>query len=611
VIVAAHDAEIAVLAATDDGSIAVSADRHGGMRLWPNLDGSREPVVVPGDVTAEQLAIVRDGDDVVIAAAGPLGQLSLIRTTAGGQLISHVRVDLERTIVSLHATSGGFVGLRDDQMAVGVDRHGERIGTLAANPGERIVAMASRRGRLLAFVTAEGRTWGRWIEADKQLAWGSESPPLPIDAAQAVLAPDHERVAALARNHEAIVIVSLRDGRTLERPLTAERVIFPARPLGFLDERTVAVSSSTESGWWRRGAWTDSTLGQPAGPTVATDRHLITAEFANLALDTPGGTRYLGFRLLNITSAVRRGSGWMITDGRAVLGVDGQLRARKRYRVVDPGAARPEDLVLLDDRHCVMRFVTQVYQVDLDHPDDRALLTSIPGPIHHEPATHLLLIGDEGTRWLGRYDPKAGEFRETRELHGQHGQGRPGWIELRDPAANQGNVAWELVEDGSAVTVIAIRAIDFAADDPLREGRSYTRQAPDALLLARGRSLGSMPLPARPPEGPGVVADAIAARFPAAARHHTSPDGALVAIVGGGRITLRDRKGDVRWAVALPGVVDVHWGGPDQLVAFGSGMATLDVATGALLDRRCGWEFGLWDAHDAQFDRGARLCEAP
>lgn len=79
-VAAAHDVEIAVLAASDDGRVAVSADRNGGMRLWPSLDGKREPVVVDTETAPERLAIARDGDEIVVAVAGPLDDLAVIRS---------------------------------------------------------------------------------------------------------------------------------------------------------------------------------------------------------------------------------------------------------------------------------------------------------------------------------------------------------------------------------------------------------------------------------------------------------------------------------------------------------------------------------------------------
>src|SRR6185436_1132961 len=149
--VAAHDGEIATIAATDDGAVAVTVDRRGGMRLWPSLDGKRPPVVVRSDASggAVLLAVARDGGDLVIAEADAVGQLAVIRTTADGAAISEARIDLERAVVALHATAHGFVALRDDQRLVGVDLRGARLGTVTASPGERIAELASRRGRLL------------------------------------------------------------------------------------------------------------------------------------------------------------------------------------------------------------------------------------------------------------------------------------------------------------------------------------------------------------------------------------------------------------------------------------------------------------------------------
>jgi hypothetical protein len=616
-VAAAHDAEIAVLAASEDGSVAVSADRRGGMRLWPSLDGKREPVVVDDEIAAEQLAIARDGDEIVVAAAGPLGDLAVIRTAASGEPISRTRVDLERTIVALHVISSGFVGLRDDQTVVGVDLRGGRLGTLQAGAGERIAELASRRGRALAFVTGDGLVRARWIEVSEQLAWGTESPPLPIDPVHAVLAPDHQRVAALARDRETLVTVSLRDGRVRGRPLTRNFVLFPVRPLGFLDDRSVALlSAQDEHGWWRGGEWQSIDMTGSDGPAAVTDRRLVTASVgagANLRLDSLDGTKYLGFRLLDVHSMRRRGDGWMISDGRSVLGIDDRLVARKRYELGIKDA-RSDDVVLLDARHWVVAVTSQAYLIDVTQPDQRVLLAPSVGRIQYEPTTRLMAIGGGEGQWIGRYDSKAGEFRERIEVR------QPDWIELLDPAANQGNVARKIVVDGLrarlrqasmpgaaralTATITAIRDIDFKANEPLREGRSFQRELPYHLTS----DLFERTL--RSPQ-PDEIAARIAAQLPEVTRHRTSPDGARIAIVGASRIALRDRDGVARWAAAFPGAVDVLWNGSGELIAFGSGMARIDIATGATLDRRCGWEFGLWGDHEVNCEFGARLCDTP
>jgi hypothetical protein len=604
--VAAHDAEIAVLAATEDGRVAASADRHGAMRLWPSLEGKREPVVVDSDVVAEQLAIVRDDAELVIAAAGAQGELALIRTTAGGEPISHTRVDLERTLLSLHAIASGFVGLRDDQTIVGAGLHGGRLAALRPGPGERIAGLASRRGRVLAFVHAEDGVRARWIEAGEQLAWGSESPTLPIDPLHAVLAPDHERVAALAADGKTLVMVSLTDGGLLGRPLTANFVQFPVTPLGFLDDRTVALASARRDlGWWHRGEWKEIDISATESPAVVTDRQLITVHggcVANLKLDTLEGTKFLGFRLLDVRSLVRRGDGWVISDGISVLGIDRRMVAHKHYRLEGPEPIRPDDIVLLDDRHWIVVIAGQAYLLDLEHPEDRVSLAPSGGRIQYERTTRLIAIGGTETQWIARYDPKAGAIRETLELH------KPDWIELLDPATHHGDVARKIVAHDSRATlatVTAIRAIDFGADPPLREGRSYETGLPEEIVMElAGRTLRGTP-------SPGRIAAGVASLLPAVARQRISPDGSLIATVAGGRLTLRDREGSARWAAALPGAAELEWSGSKELVAFGSGMARIDAATGAPLDRRCGWEFGLWGSNEAVCDVGARLCEAP
>jgi hypothetical protein len=586
VITAGHDAPIATLAATDDGKVVVSLDRRGGMRLWPSLDGAHAPVIVRGEAVAEQVAIARDGDQLVIAAAGPLGQLELIRTSALGEPVAHQWIDLARSVVALDAAPGRFVGLLDDQAIVAINLRGERIERLAPRAGERVVAMASRRGAVLAFVNVEGSLRARWIEAGDTLAWGGESAALRIDPEHAVLAPDHRRVAALTRDHNAIVIVELASGRTLERPVVMDFVDPARQPLGFLDDHTLEVQTGQGTlGWWRRGELTPAE-GFVIGAAVATDRYLITASASSLALDTPSGKQRLGFRVVNLTSAQPRGNGWTVSDGAIALGLDDQLRARRRYPPRDGGPDYGRSLITLDGRRAVMGTLGGMYLFDLEHPGDGKLLSSMAGTISYEPTTHLLAIFGDAGLWLGHYNPRTHDIDAQLDLLGEARS-----IVLLDPELNHGNVALMLVQHDQTAAITEIRKVEFGAARPLREGRTSQRTLSEDPWGMHGDLVTQL----------GISATG---------RHHASPDGALVAVADGDRITLRDRQGAVRWSVALPGVVDVGWSALGELIAFGSGMARVDVGTGALLERRCGWDFGLWP-DDAGFETGAKLCEAP
>jgi len=53
----AHGRAIDELAVTADGAIAVSVDVVGSVRLWPSLDGAREPIALAG-APARSLAIM-------------------------------------------------------------------------------------------------------------------------------------------------------------------------------------------------------------------------------------------------------------------------------------------------------------------------------------------------------------------------------------------------------------------------------------------------------------------------------------------------------------------------------------------------------------------------
>src|SRR5215510_5560964 len=105
---------ISLLAVTDDARAAVTADFGGALRLWPTLDGKREPVVLVG-ARARELAIARDGDgdgaDLVVADLDAAGHLEILRTDALGAARSRARVPADRPFVSVTAVGDGFVAV--------------------------------------------------------------------------------------------------------------------------------------------------------------------------------------------------------------------------------------------------------------------------------------------------------------------------------------------------------------------------------------------------------------------------------------------------------------------------------------------------------------------
>lgn len=71
---APHGAPITVIALSPDGKAAMTRDTAGGVRMWPALDGSREPLVVP----------IRDPRSLALASAEGGGWIAALVDTAGG-----------------------------------------------------------------------------------------------------------------------------------------------------------------------------------------------------------------------------------------------------------------------------------------------------------------------------------------------------------------------------------------------------------------------------------------------------------------------------------------------------------------------------------------------
>jgi hypothetical protein len=90
-----------------------------------------------------------------------------------------------------------------------------------------------------------------------------------------------------------------------------------------------------------------------------------------------------------------------------------------------------------------------------------------------------------------------------------------------------------------------------------------------------------------------------------------SPDGARIAAFDGPRLRLLTAAGETRWETTQWSSSSVEWTSAGELlVQFPSGVARIDLDTGALADRHCGWSFGLSDQVPSARDSGPSICEA-
>jgi hypothetical protein len=88
------------------------------------------------------------------------------------------------------------------------------------------------------------------------------------------------------------------------------------------------------------------------------------------------------------------------------------------------------------------------------------------------------------------------------------------------------------------------------------------------------------------------------ARLPGVAALTLRPnaDGSRIAAFQSPRIAMLTSAGQILWDTAQWNSADLDWTATGELlVQFPSAVARLDLETGALADRRCGWGFGLSD----------------
>jgi len=627
-ILSTHGSTITRIAVTDDGQAAVSADQHGGIRLWPTLDGTHEPIVVSG-AQPNALAITRDGDGFLIADHDGANGVELIRIAATGQVRGRARLEPEPAVTQLELTSAGALVLRADQALELLDAAGVSRTRLVPEPGTRIRSITYRAGRALAIVDEGERLRARWIQLEGgRAAWGETTPPLPLDPKLPIsLSPDHLRVVGAKPGlRHTPVLVDLATGKAAKRAMCTvdatkdldaqalanpfdEQADLVPTALGFFDAKTVACAVSSQLVWW-------STAGDQIQPRRADSVVTTGVEFAfgdhqmlgglghQLGLYAPAGPRYLGYGFRELTNVRVTPTGVLIGKGdHQPLLLDAHFHERARFALPQQPADWT-DLLPLDDRY-VLTVATRpmaadawgsAYQVSVYDAVTHTVHQLLPNhaasnELVFEPATQLLVSSDGLTHLLLRFDPRTHSFAERIEIQSKALLSR---VYLLDPALADGVIAIAVHDDDGGLIVdeihgedqrggtIAARAshrISGALKAVDRAGHLYVHGVMDKDDVAVYRH--GLPV----------------TRLVGAAEQTLRPsdDGTQIAVLGGARIALYSTTtGAVVWQTAAWGATDVGWTPMAQLFArFPGALAKLDPETGALVDRQCGWAFGI------------------
>jgi hypothetical protein len=321
-----------------------------------------------------------------------------------------------------------------------------------------------------------------------------------------------------------------------------------------------------------------------------------------LAMYTPTSQKFLGYGFRELTNVRVTGSGVMIGKGdhQPVL-LDTKFHERARFALPKQNADWT-DLYPLDDRY-LLTVATRpmsadswgnAYQVAVFDAVKRTVHQLLPnhaasGELSFEPATQLLLSSDGLTHLLLRFDPLTHSFAERIELVSKPILKR---VYLLDPTLSDGVIAIGMHEDDAGIV------IDEFHPDDLRGGTLAARasyrlrgtldaidRAGQVFVHADVRIVYRHGIPIT--TLPDLVGRVL----------RPSGDGARLAAVGSGMVSLvSTTTGRVLWETAAWGATDVMWLPTGELAArFPGALAKLDLATGAVTDRQCGWAFGLSD----------------
>jgi hypothetical protein len=631
----AHSQPIALVATTEQGDAAFTVDSLEQARLWPALDGSREPVIVHVPPTAD-VVLVRTRDGLLGAVLDSVGGLELIRFDAAGAVTGRSRLAPDPGFAEIDALGDRVLARRRDQMLVMLDAHGKERAALAANAGEHIQTVSTRGGRAIVGITKESAPTAepamdrvRIVDTRAGLAWGSlHALPAPLTGTLA-LSPSGMRIAGLLAADGQLVIAT--PGADAPTPIAARPDRFPAGTfLGFLDDETLLAASGTLVHWRlaepiSRDPWATLNLDvQGNDSTLAIANGLVVgARGLGLQLVEPTRSRHLGYRQLANGSAQVFGRVGAVASAQRVTWLDRDLREVTAR--VFPSLSSRRDHYVIDGNH-----VVQVDRMQAPRSDGSVYLYGSPAqppillgtwseigtPTFH-PGTGVLAIptvkGQDARRHasIERFELDLAAHT-TRRLTPLVSDVLLSRVEVLDPAEAHG-----LVAAGSvwwSTSLVLVRFVESNA--PTIHGQRVDIEGSDIELgIDRSGTAYFLRHLAKeivrvPASGTSSTQHVSLSDELGRVTGKVSPDGTLIVLVGAGMVIAIDREGTERWRIVTADAPTASFRDDGTLVfSSGNGIITVDPTTGKRLARGCAYAFEL-SAHAPSIEsfQGENAC---
>ncbi|PRQ07992.1 hypothetical protein ENSA7_22760 [Enhygromyxa salina] len=347
-----HGAAITMVAVDPLGGAAITRDATGGVRLWPALDGSREPLIVP----------IQDPRSMAVASDGAGGwTLALLDAAGGGRIVGVDKAGKMQPLASLTPTDpiteivvmpGGkqLVAVGGDHVLRLLDHHGTELARLdqpSLRPAALRIAPHAEGGPQVIALTAgefdraEGRfavellplsiTDGKLALAGPRQTIHLDSPPTSDNPS---VSPDGRAAVFIQRQRLGgatwtVIAIQLEDGRQVSVNSQIPNGVQPR--FGLLPRGRVLLDDGTGLG--RVVDLQDRNVELVALRSTPTINHLAATFVAGLRvapasnwlavhqLDTDD-LAYLGYEQISVTDAALSPSAltvaWALTDRVAV-----------------------------------------------------------------------------------------------------------------------------------------------------------------------------------------------------------------------------------------------------------------------------------------------------
>jgi hypothetical protein len=605
-----HGGAIVAVTVTPDGSAALTVDELGGARLWPALDGSREPLVVdlpePRDFA---LGARADGyTAVVLDAAGGLIVTSL---DSDGRTRAHATLPAEPAFAGVAMTDAGTLAWRTDQTIALLGDDGAATSQLAAEPGQRIVAVATAGMHAAVVIETAGpnaaKRRARTIQLAPKLAWGAWIGTSSAIGTAIALSPTLNRLASLDHpdgKPVTLLVTDLKSGIVI-----ADMPVGDPTQLEFVDDDHVVVGGPNGVTSIDLGAAQPTPSAVPAPtsgsrpprPALAAGGGRAMVGFdGELALLRPDKTiEYLGYELESPAVATTAPHGQLLiglAETYALL--DRELAVASAPKLPVPNGSSVSELRWLGGDDWLVSAArsvdgsTSLIVVDLVKGTsrvERSGLDSVP-ILGYEPTTHHVTLSMGSTPEVDRFDAKSRKLERLAGTKKSSAYLSTVFVPLAPALAGGAQLVRVTMRDRTTIEWFAdARALDrpsasavddsFAAADAA--GHVYmwhdANGRLDLVVYSAGKLVGKL------------ATDGSVALWP-------DPTGARVAVVGTRGVSLVTFDGKPLWAQDIGGASQgqVAWLDDGALaLVTAAGIARLDPATGTVTAARCGWRFGL------------------